>query len=283
MLGQKVALWNEHEYEKKSDKPVPYMDLYLLQKREYDQEPSILHHKKRPIVIICPGGGYEFLSEREAEPIALKYIAQGFNAAVVQYSVTPYAYPQAILDVAKAILTIRQNADEYHVDADQIIVAGFSAGGHLAGSIATMWHESFLSEYFGVESAMLKPNLQILCYPVISSGEYAHVGSFDVIAGDDKALRAGLSLENRVSEKTPPAYIWHTSTDDCVPVMNSLLYAEALAKNGVNYEMHIFPKGCHGLSVGENETSIGMPDLVNDYITGWVNESINFMNMTFSK
>jgi len=282
MLGKKIVLWNENEYEKKSDKPVPYMDLYLLPKIEYDST-TIEHSEKRPIVVICPGGGYEFLSERESEPIALKYLSRGFNAAVVHYSIRPYAYPQALLDVAKAILTIRENAEEYHVDPEKIIVAGFSAGGHLAGSIATMWHEPFLAEKLGVDGNMLKPNVQMLGYPVISSKEFGHQGSFDVIALEDKALRASLSLETRVSDKTPPAYIWHTATDDCVPVMNALVFAEALTKNGVNYEMHIFPRGCHGLAIAEKETAVGAPELCNDYITRWVDESTNFINMTLSK
>lgn len=282
MLGENIPLWKSDEYEKKSAEAVPYMDLYLLPKREYDSE-SACHCERRPIVVILPGGGYEFLSEREAQPIALKYLAKGMNAAVVHYSVKPYRYPQALLDAAKAVLMIRQNADEYHVDPNQIIILGFSAGGHLAGSLATMWQEPFLAESLHTTSDMLRPNLQVLAYPVISSGEYAHVGSFDVIAGDDAALRKKLALETRVTDKTPPAYIWHTSTDDCVPVMNALLYTKALSEQGVNFELHVFPKGPHGLSIAEKETAVGVAELSIDYITKWIDESIHFINETFVK
>jgi len=282
MLGQKIFLWNENEYEKKTDAEIPYMDLYILPKREYDQEASILHHKKRPMIIICPGGSYEFICERESEPIALKFLSRGFNVAVLHYSVN-CPHPQALCDVAKAILTIRENADEYYVDTDKIIVCGFSAGGHLACMMGTLWREAYLAERLGVNSELLKPNVQILGYAVTTTGEYGDEDCNNVLAGDNEKLRQELSLETRVTKDTAPAYIWHTTTDAAVPVMNSLIYAEALSKASVNYEMHIFPRGCHGLSIAEEETSCGADGLCDDYIARWVDESINFINVTLSK
>jgi Esterase/lipase len=282
MLGQKIVLWNEDAYEKKTDTEVPYMDLYILPKREYDQEPSVLHHKKRPMIIICPGGSYEFICEREADPIALKYLSRGFNVAVLHYSVN-YPHPQPLLDVAKAILMIRQNAEEYYVDSDKIIVCGFSAGGHLACTIGTLWNEPYLAERLGVKSDMLKPNVQILGYAVTTTGEYGDDGCNNVLAADNEKVLRELSLENRVTKDTAPAYIWHTTKDNAVPVMNAIVYAEALSVKGVNYEMHIFPRGCHGLSISEEETSCGANDLCDDYIARWIDESINFINTTFSR
>lgn len=254
----------------------PYMDLYLLNGDKYDHPGE--KRPKRPMVLICPGGGYSFLSEREAEPVALKYLQRGYQVGVVYYSIAPYAYPQAFLDLAGAICHVRRHADEYHIDPHKIAVCGFSAGGHLAASLCTMWHEDFLAQTMGVDAALLKPDMGLLCYPVISSGLYAHAGSFDVLAGSDTKLREFLSLENHVSENTPPTYLWHTAPDTTVPVMNSLLYAEKLSKYGVTFEMHVYPRCNHGMSIAEKETASDWEGQIDHYIASWVSDSYRFMD-----
>jgi len=213
--------------------------------------------KKRPAVIVCPGGGYEFLSDREAEMIALNLNSFGYHAAVLKYSVFPDAvYPTALTELANAVALLRKNAEEWHIDSDKILVQGFSAGGHLAASYGMFWNEKFLSEETGVSTQMLKPNGMILCYPVITSGEYAHRSSFEKLLGDKyDELVEQMSLEMRVNENTPQTFLWHTYTDDCVPVQNSLLLIEAMLKKKIPVEFHMYPSGGHGLGLANKNTA----------------------------
>lgn len=236
--------------------------------------------RKRPAVIVCPGGGYEFCSEREAEPIALQYMAAGMCAFVLDYAVAPKnKYPEAQKNLSDAIRLVRQNADEWGIDKDKIAVCGFSAGGHLAASLATMWDE----EPIKTPDASNKPNAAILSYPVISSDRAVwHQGSFENLCGDDEQLMARMSLENQVSEKTPPCFIWHTFTDTSVPVENSLLFALALKKAGVSCEMHIFPKGPHGLALANSDTAPAS-DNINVRVAQWVELSVKWLNDLFDK
>lgn len=156
-------------------------------------------------------------------------------------------FPRPLKDVSAAIVHIRKHAEEYHIDPDSIFVMGFSAGGHLAGSIGTMWHKDFAKFSPNMEHGANKPNGVILCYPVVTSDpEFMHIclannsGEFD----PDE-----LSLENNVTSDSVPAFIWHTSSDLCVPSANSLLLAMEYAKNGIPYELHIYSEGSHGLSL----------------------------------
>lgn len=220
-----------------------------------NNSPEIDSSRKRPTIIICPGGGYEFTSDREAEPIAIRMNAMGINACVLRYSVRPAVFPTALLELSMAVALIRKNAEQWNVDVNKVIVAGFSAGGHLAASLGVFWNRSFLSENLGMSNEVIKPNGILLSYPVISSGTYAHKGSFLALLGEnyDTHLQ-DVSLEKQVSTDTPPTFLWHTYTDNAVPVENSFLFASALLNNKVPLEMHIYPKGVHGLSLGTEET-----------------------------
>lgn len=220
-----------------------------------NNSPEIDSNRKRPTIIICPGGGYEFTSDREAEPIAIRMNAMGFNAFVLRYSVRPATFPIALLELSMAIVLIRKNSDQWNVDINKIIVAGFSAGGHLAASLGVFWNKSFLSESLGISNEEIKPNGLLLSYPVITSGVYAHRGSFIALLEENyDSLLQNVSLEKQVSTDTPPTFLWHTYTDEAVPVENSFLFASALLKNKVPLELHIYPKGEHGLSLGTEET-----------------------------
>ena len=161
-------------------------------------------NKKRETIIICPGGGYEFTSDREAEPIALKFVAQGFNAVVIRYSIAPVRYPTALLELAETVRYVREKEKEWNVDTEKVIVCGFSAGGHLAGSLGVLWNNEIIEKYLDIKNEEVKPNAMILCYPVISSGEFAHKGSFDSLLGEKEAeiSRENLSLEKLVSIET---------------------------------------------------------------------------------
>ena len=159
--------------------------------------------------------------------------AKGYHAVILRYSVEPSRYPLALLQLAKSVAFLRKNAAEFHIDTNKIVVQGFSAGGHLAASLGVFWKKNFIAETLGVTSDMVKPNGMILSYPVITSGEFAHTGSFECLLGEDYNdldKRKEQSLEFQVSRDTPPTFLWHTVTDDCVPVENSLLFFNALRK-----------------------------------------------------
>lgn len=213
--------------------------------------------ESRPAVLICPGGGYAFVSEREAEPIATKFLAEGFNCFVLNYSVNPARFPCALYEVAYSMAYIRQHAKEYHIDDSKIAVVGFSAGGHLAASLGVFWNDKAITDALNMSSEMFKPTATILSYPVISSNECAHDDSFKNLLGEeynDKQLLEKMSLEKQVTKDTVPSFIWHTFEDGLVPVENSLLYAKALGEQNIPYELHIFQKGGHGLSTASKLT-----------------------------
>ena len=225
---------------------VPTLTTYVL-------DDPLEQKRKRGSVLICPGGAYSICSPREAEPIALMFNVAGYHAFVLNYSVAPKTFPTALCEVSKAMCLIRENAEEWCVAEDKIAVCGFSAGGHLAASFATLWNSE---KAIKRDDQKNKPNGAILCYPVITSGEKAHRGSFENLLGkdkDNKDMLEYLSLENRVSKDTPQTFLWHTFSDDAVPVENSLMFANALRKNDVPFEMHIYPKGCPGLSLATKE------------------------------
>ncbi len=205
---------------------------------------------KRPAVLILPGGGYDYCSQREGEPVALQFLAAGYQAFVLEYSTAQKAANwQPMIDAARAMVWLRSNAGQLNLMPNKIAVCGFSAGGHLAASTAILWDATPVQEALGKERGKNCPNAVILGYPVVTSGEFAHEGSIDNIAGDDKALWQTFSLENQVRPGLPPFYIWHTVADTSVPVENSLLLASALRRNRVPFEMHLFAEGHHGMSL----------------------------------
>ena len=211
--------------------------------------------KRRPLILVCPGGGYTFVSDREAEMFALQWNAYGFHAAVLRYSVAPAVYPTALLELGKAMQMIKEHADAWDVDPDKILLEGSSAGGHLAASLGMFWNKPFLAEKLGVDSKMLRPAGMILNYPVITSGPYAHDDSFRSLLGDRyEAKKAEMSLENQVSADTPPAFLWHTNEDSSVPAENSLLLALEMRKHHIPVELHLYAKGGHGLGLADERT-----------------------------
>lgn len=213
--------------------------------------------KMRPLVLICPGGGYAWTSPKEGEPIALQMNSFGMHACVLNYSCFPAQFPTALHQVAKAMKLIRENAKKWHVNPEKIVVLGFSAGGHLAASFGTFWNKEFLLREIQVDKEEIRPNGLVLCYPVITSGEFAHQGSFENLLGErstDKNWRELVSLEKQVDESMPKSFIWHTFEDQSVPVENALLIGNAMKLENVPFALHIFEKGHHGLALGTEET-----------------------------
>ncbi len=212
-------------------------------------------NQKRPCVIICPGGGYVFCSEREAEPIALRFIPEGFNVFILYYSVAPHRFPAQIREVAAVMELIYQNADQWNCNTSKIAVLGFSAGGHLAAHYSTSFDCPEVREVFPDSKSV---NASVLCYPVITADPaYAHLGSFNALLGVTDRTKEQIdrfSCDRNVRPTTPPAFLWHTAEDTCVPVANTLLYAKALADKKVPFEVHIYPYGAHGLATCDEET-----------------------------
>lgn len=217
--------------------------------------PECQRISERPTVIICPGGGYNHHAQREGEAIALKMNSYGYNAVVLRYSLAPNEYPCALYELATLVSIVRSHVKEWHVQEDAVIIAGFSAGGHVAASLGNLWNDKELSEKLGIANELMKPDAMLLSYPVITSGEFAHKGSFGKLLGTQyDALVDKVSQENLVNEHTPKTFLWHTFADGSVPVENSLLFASALRKNHIPFELHIFPAGSHGLGLATKET-----------------------------
>ncbi len=183
-----------------------------------DQDPF-----KRPLIVICPGGGYNHHSPREGEAIAIKMLDMGYNAVVLRYSLAPVTYPAQLYEAAYTMKYVRDNAAEWDVDPDKIII---------------------------------KPDGMLLGYPVITSGIDAHRASFERSLGEkyDEFIDE-VSIEKRVDKDTPPAFIWHTCEDKTVPLENSLLMVEALRKQEIPFDYHVYAKGTHGLGLGTRETA----------------------------
>lgn len=210
----------------------------------------------RRSIVICPGGGYRFRSPREAEPIAMVFAAKGFNCFVAEYRVAPDVHPAALFDVAHAVAWVRAHAEEYHADPNAIAVMGFSAGGHAACHLGVRWHDAAQMAEFGLTPEQAQPNAMVLCYPVITAGPRAHRGSFEQLTGTtDLSVHAAFSLEEKVTAQTPPTFLWHTWQDGSVPVENTLLFAAAMRRHGVQGEVHIFPFGGHGIGLANPLTS----------------------------
>ncbi|MGM9657388.1 MAG: alpha/beta hydrolase [Eubacteriales bacterium] len=242
----------------------------------------------RPAVLVLPGGGYSYCSAREAEPVANLYRAAGCNAFVLYYrcgkdiASCPIKFKAPLIDAARAVDHIRSHAEEYGINPHQIAVTGFSAGGHLAGWLSANPGDPDLQ---GLDC---RPDAMLLGYPVVSGVTSPNLGTFRTLLGSENPPRNKLeefSVEHMITPDTPPAFIWHTADDGCVPVQNSLLLAEALSANGVPFELHIFPHGPHGLSVATGETSPRGAEMLYDdpYVARWTQMAVKWLLRTFGR
>lgn len=219
-------------------------------------------NEPRDAVLICPGGGYEHVSDRENEPVALQFLAREYNVFVLKYSVAEMAKNlNPLREIELAIKHIRDNAIAYNIRPDRVFALGFSAGGHVALSSGTLLPK---------ES---RPDGMVLCYPVVTSTCDTHLGSLYNFCGTDtpsEEQKHLFSLDLHVDKDTPPAFIWHTENDDCVPVQNSKNLAEAMKKNGVLHELVLFPDGPHGFSLATHETCKDIPKNMTHPASAWV-------------
>ena len=235
--------------------------------------------RKRPAVLVLPGGGYWFTSEREGEPVALRFAAKGYAAFVLEYSCTPHTFPVALREACLAMRYIRENAEGFCVAPDRVAAIGFSAGGHLCGTLGTMYDCPEVADLG--DAALLRPDALGLCYPVTLSWGPTHEGTFQNISGGDPELRARLSLDRQVRPDMPPVFLWHTRDDGSVPCRNSLILACALEEKGVDMALHLYRQGNHGLSLTDetvfntNSVPATSPD-----ISGWLDAMVQFFRET---
>ena len=213
-------------------------------------------------VIICPGGAYRHLSPRESEPVARAFEAMGCKTSILRYTIreddaTPPLGLEPVQQLSRRVGELRESAD-----GAPIFVCGFSAGGHLAATLGVHWRTLGLN----------RPDGLILCYPVITAEpELCNTESIENITGADR--RDFFSLEKHVTPDTPPAFLWHTAADRDVPVENSLLFATAMKRAGVPFELHVYPFGEHGLSLANAE--VEQPEkgrLPDPHVAGWIGE-----------
>lgn len=252
----------------------PTLTVYL----PYNMKEMNRQDQKRPGVLLCPGGGYSIVSQREAEPIALHLLPEGYNVFVLSYSVYPHRFPAQLREVAAAMELIHENADAWNCDTERIAIMGFSAGGHLAAHYSNAYDIPEVRSVFP-ESKPVKAS--VLCYPVINAlPENAHKGSFQHLSGCEYPLSdevtAKFSCDMLVTDRTPPAFLWHTAADQGVPVNNSLLYAQALAKHKIPFGLHVYPVGQHGLSTVDEQTNEELPPAVQT-AQAWLPELKQFL------
>ena len=234
---------------------------------------------QRPAVLVCPGGGYGMTSKREGEPIASAFFAKGFQTFILWYLVSPEAvYPEQLFEVSAAVDYIRKHAKELRVNPNEIFVVGFSAGGHLVGNLAVE-HQN-ISAKTGV-ALDCKPTAVGLSYPVISN-VHGHIGSYNnlLLGYTDEAkaeLLKTLNLNEAVTENTPPAFIWATANDEAVPADNALRYALALANQGIEYELHVYPRGQHGAAAANLEICLERPEIRR--IHAWMEDCAQFFRL----
>lgn len=271
----------------------------------YVLEPSgqLMGDRKRPAVLVCPGGAYLMCSDTEAEPVALRFAAMGYHAFVLRYStywgfagynfdfsslkpVPEIIHPAPLRDLGKAVLYIREHAEEWRVDESKIVIAGGSAGGHLGALYAANWHKPVLSDHFKKPPEEFRPAAAVLYYP-ISDWVILHK---NIMAGTDRqpqglyracvmalmgtpepaeALLEEVSPARQVTEKTPPMFIWSTGADELVPIEQTLLMGIALAHKKIPFEIHVFEKGSHGLSLA-HQASAGAKTQINADAAKWV-------------
>ncbi len=232
----------------KEDKDIPTLTVFL----------PAADHASGAAIVIFPGGGYGGLADHEGSQYARWLNELGIAGFVLKYRLGTggYRHPAMLQDAARAVRTVRARAGEWKLDPKRVGIMGSSAGGHLASTLLTHFDAGNADAADPIERQSSRPDLGILCYPVISmTSPFTHQGSKRNLLGPDPSpeLARKLSSELQVTKDTPPCFIWHTWEDKGVPIENSLSFAEALQKNGVRFDLHIYERGPHGIGLGSRE------------------------------
>jgi acetyl esterase/lipase len=239
-------------------------------------------YEKRPAMLVIPGGGYCYCSEREAEPIAIAFMAKGYNCFVLNYSVEGKAkFPRPLVDAALAMKCIRRNAEKFNIDTSRMFAVGFSAGGHLCALLGSLWDADILyKEIPDLEKGEARQTGTILAYPVISAHVRTHQVTFMRISGTTEPKVENFlpySIDDLVSEKSAPIYVFHTATDTCVPVENSIALMMALAKKNIPFAARIYPQGQHGFALANRQTWVGQEGCLIPDAESWVDDTAAWM------
>ena len=246
----------------------------------YNQAEMGWQDNKYPAILICPGGGYSWVSTREDEPVALKLLAWGYRVFILNYSCAPCHFPTQLCEVAAAMELIHANADSWHIDTNRIAMMGFSAGGHLTAHYSNCYNIPQVRQLFPNSKPVAA---SVLCYPVISAEPaHRHEGTIINVSGHADITDADIqqfSTNRHVSPQTPPTFLWHTAEDDVVPVSNSLLYAQALTQQGIPFALHIYPYGQHGLSTADGLTNEPL-DAKSKLTETWLSDLKAWLNVT---
>ena len=238
--------------------------------------PKVDPNRRFPAILILPGGAYQWVSPREAEPVAMRFVSRGFSCFILNYSCAPCRFPVALRETAMAMNYIRSQADRLHLDPDKVAALGFSAGGHLCGTLGTLYDAEEVADI--APSMRIRPDALILCYPVSASYGRTHVESFANLCGTDQALWDRLSLDRLVRADMMPVFLWHTRTDDSVPVEGTMRLATALAEKDVPFALHVFAEGRHGLATADDLVyrRDNLP-AVSDGVTDWPELAVRFL------
>jgi len=240
----------------------------------------------RRAILVIPGGGYGMVcDDREGEPIGLAFMPYGYNAFVLHYSVNrKKTFPAQLIEASLAMKHIKDHAEEYNIDPEMVYVTGFSAGGHLAGSLGLMWYKEEIYKAIDIPYGYNRPAGMMLIYPVVTGvAEYSHLPSFCNLLGTDAPEEEQLvmcSLEQNVNGQAVPLFIVHTSNDQLVDVRNSLCLAEKYREQGIPFEMHIYPDAPHGVALGNEITKCGESKWENAAIAKWVENAIKWAEST---
>jgi acetyl esterase/lipase len=242
--------------------------------------PYLTTNVTRAAMVICPGGGYGMLAPHEGNDYALWLNQRGVTCFVLKYRLgsNGYRHPAMLNDAARAMRWVRAHADDYRIDPHRIGIMGSSAGGHLASTLLTHFDAGATNATDIVERQSSRPDIGILCYPVISMGEFTHHGSQENLLGKNPSpeLVKLLSNELQVTTNTPPCFIWTTFEDTVVPMENTMLFAEALRKNQVPFDLHIYQKGGHGMGLADKPPFARPHPWANDCLF-WL-KAQNFVN-----
>lgn len=229
-----------------------------------------------PAILILPGGGYAMTSAREKESVAMGFTARGFAAFVLEYSVAPAVFPTALREAAMAMVYIRKNAGALGIDPHKVAATGFSAGGHLCGTLGMLYDSPEVADIGSGD--MIRPDALGLCYPVAVAWGRTHEGSFQRITGtDDKQAWQKLSLDALVRPDMPPVFLWTTRDDQTVPCRNSLVLAQQLEEKGVDFALHVYRQGRHGLGVANELVYPASQIPARSWdVPGWLDAEIRF-------
>jgi acetyl esterase/lipase len=216
-------------------------------------------------IVICPGGGYGGLAAHEGQGYADYLTQQGITCFVLKYRLGSkgYRHPAMLNDAARAVRLVRAEAAKWKIDPHRVAIMGSSAGGHLASTLLTHYDAGKADSPDPVERQSSRPDVGILCYAVITMGEHTHAGSKKNLLGDipDPKLVELLSNEKQVTKDTPPCFLWHTWEDKGVKIENSLQFVDALQRNNIPFDLHVFQKGGHGIGLSQGKNGVAPDDV----------------------